>query len=94
MVVHAAGPLVIHVLLPVLDRVLGEDFSNPPESAVAQLDQDVFYRAMVWAYVPLQMIGTVLGAWIAATQPLPWFGYMALGVDGGGHQRHWHRHRA
>jgi alkane 1-monooxygenase len=72
------APLVIHVLLPVLDRLLGEDFSNPPESAVAQLEQDAFYRAMVWAYVPLQMIGTVLGAWIAATQPLPWFGYAAL----------------
>jgi len=72
------APLIIHVLLPVLDRVLGEDFSNPPESAVAQLDADVFYRAMVWAYVPLQMTGTVLGAWIAATQSLPWFGYIAL----------------
>ena len=72
------APLIIHVLLPVLDRVLGEDFSNPPESAVAQLDQDMFYRAMVWAYVPLQMIGTVLGTWIAATQPLDWFGYAAL----------------
>ena len=72
------APLIIHVLLPVFDRVLGEDFSNPPESAVAQLDQDMFYRAMVWAYVPLQMIGTVLGTWIAATQPLDWFGYAAL----------------
>ena len=38
----------------------------------------MFYRAMVWAYVPLQMIGTVLGSWIAATQPLDWFGYAAL----------------
>lgn len=72
------APLVIHALLPVLDRVLGEDFSNPPESAVAQLDQDMFYRAMVWAYVPLQIIGTVLGAWIAATHVLPWWGYIAL----------------
>jgi alkane 1-monooxygenase len=72
------APLVIHLVLPLLDRVLGEDFSNPPESAVAQLDQDLFYRALVWAYVPLQMIGTVLGAWIAATQALPWFGYLAL----------------
>ena len=72
------APLVIHVLLPLLDRVLGEDFSNPPESAVAQLEQDVFYRAMVWAYLPLQMFGTVLGAWIATTQPLHWVGYVAL----------------
>ena len=72
------APLIIHVLLPVLDRVLGEDFSNPPESAVAQLEADVFYRAMVWAYVPVQLIGTVLGAWIAVTQPLAWMGYAAL----------------
>jgi alkane 1-monooxygenase len=72
------SPLVIHVLLPVLDRVLGEDFSNPPESAVTQLEQDMFYRAMVWAYVPMQMIGTILGAWIAVTHPLSWMGYAAL----------------
>jgi alkane 1-monooxygenase len=65
-------------LLPVLDRVFGEDFSNPPESAVAQLDQDVFYRALVWAYVPLQFLGTVLGAWLAVTHALPWFGHVAL----------------
>ena len=72
------APLVIHVLLPVLDRVLGEDLSNPPESAVAQLEQDLFYRALVWAYVPLQMTGTVLGAWIAVNQPLPGWGYASL----------------
>jgi alkane 1-monooxygenase len=72
------APMVIHVFLPVLDRVFGEDFSNPPESAVAQLEADVFYRAMVWAYVPVQLIGTVLGAWIAVNQPLAWMGYAAL----------------
>jgi alkane 1-monooxygenase len=72
------APMVIHVFLPLLDRVFGEDFSNPPESAVAQLDQDFFYRALVWAYVPLQFLGTVLGAWLATTHALPWFGLVAL----------------
>ncbi|MEY4258052.1 MAG: Alkane 1-monooxygenase [Pseudomonadota bacterium] len=72
------APLIIHVWLPLLDRVFGEDFSNPPESAVAQLDGDVFYRVLVWAYVPVQVMGTVLGAWMAVSQPLPWMGYVAL----------------
>ncbi len=72
------APLIIHVCLPVLDRVVGEDFSNPPESAVAQLENDLFYRALVWAYLPLQLMGTALGAWIAVTQPLTWMGYTAL----------------
>lgn len=72
------APMVIHVLLPVLDRVLGEDFSNPPESAVAPLEQDLFYRFLLWAYLPLQASGTVLGAWIAVTQDLPGLGQAAL----------------
>lgn len=72
------APVFIHVLMPLLDLALGEDFSNPPESAVAQLDQDFFYRALVWAYVPFQMLGTVLGAWIAISQPMSWYAFAAL----------------
>ncbi len=72
------APAFIHVLMPVLDLAFGEDFSNPPESAVAQLEQDFFYRALVWAYVPFQLAGTVFGAWLAATQPLPWYAYAGL----------------
>ena len=45
------APMVIHVLLPVLDRVFGEDFSNPPESAVGPLEQDPFYRVLVLSLI-------------------------------------------
>ncbi len=72
------APVFIHLVMPVLDLAFGEDFSNPPESAVAQLDQDFFYRALVWAYVPCQIAGTVFGAWLAATQPLTWYAFAAL----------------
>ena len=72
------APAFIHLVIPLLDLLLGEDFSNPPESAVAQLEQDVFYRALVWAYVPFQMAGTVFGAWLAATQPLSWYAFAGL----------------
>lgn len=72
------APVVIHFLLPLLDLAFGEDFSNPPESAVMQLEQDFFYRALVWAYVPFQIAGTVLGAWLAMTQPLPWYTFVGL----------------
>ena len=77
------APVFIHLVLPVLDTLFGEDFSNPAESAVAQLEQDGFYRALVWAYVPFQLAGTVLGAWLAATHDLPWYAYAALVVSVG-----------
>ena len=59
-------PFVVHVLIPVLDWLFGEDFSNPPESVVAELDRDFFYRALLWLFIPFQMAGTVLGAWLVA----------------------------
>ena len=73
------SPFLMHALLPLLDRVLGQDLSNPPESAVAQLEQDFFYRVLVWAYIPFQYAGTFLGAWLVSTVPdMPW--YALLGV--------------
>ena len=35
-------------------------------------------RALVWAYVPFQLAGTVYGAWLATTLSLPWYAFAAL----------------
>jgi alkane 1-monooxygenase len=72
------APFIIHAVIPILDLAFGEDFSNPPESAVENLNKDFFYRLMVWLYVPFQLIGTVYGAWLASTQSLDWYVYIAL----------------
>lgn len=72
------APAMIHIGIPLQDYAFGEDFSNPPESAVAKLDRDFFYRALVWGYVPFQIAGTIYGAWLACTQALPWYAYVAL----------------
>jgi alkane 1-monooxygenase len=72
------APVFVHLLLPLLDLAFGEDLSIPPESQVARLEQDFYFRALVWAYVPFQIGGTVLGAWLAATHALSWYAYAAL----------------
>lgn len=72
------APAIIHIAIPVLDFTCGEDFSNPPESAVDDLNKDFFYRVLVWLYVPFQLIGTVFGTWLAVTQSLDWYAYIAL----------------
>ena len=83
---HATGqwafllfaPLFIHLVMPLLDLAFGEDFSNPTESSVAQLESDFFYRALVWAYVPFQLLGTLYGAWMVANLDMSWFALLAL----------------
>ena len=72
------APAVIHIGIPFMDYSFGEDFSNPPESAVESLNKDIFYRFMVWLYIPFQLIGTVFGTWLAVTQSLDWYAYIAL----------------
>ncbi|MGH8505002.1 MAG: fatty acid desaturase [Stenotrophobium sp.] len=60
------GPIILYGIIPVLDWLIGVDRNNPPESAVAHLENDRYYRAIVYAYIPAQFIATIWGAWIVA----------------------------
>jgi alkane 1-monooxygenase len=73
-----SGPIWILVMIPVLDKVFGEDRTNPPDWAVDQLSEDRFYRWCTFLFLPLQYASLVFACWIVATQDLAWwqaFGY-------------------
>lgn len=61
------GPVILYLVVPALDALIGEDRNNPPEAVVAALESQTFYRWLVFLYVPMQWVATVLGAWIAVT---------------------------
>lgn len=65
------GPALVHGIIPALDRAIGEDKSNPPESAVAFLEQDKYYDRIVKAFIPTQYAMTFLGAWLASRKNTP-----------------------
>lgn len=67
-----SGPIWILVIIPLLDLLLGEDRSNPPEWAVEQLSADRFYRWCTYLFVPLQYGGLVLACWVVARGDLSW----------------------
>lgn len=66
-------PIVFYGIAPVLDWWIGEDRVNAPESAVAGLEADRYYRAIVAAYIPLQYIATMAGAWMFVTLDWAWW---------------------
>lgn len=82
------GPLVLYVLVPVLDQLMGEDRGNPPPDAVAQLSADRWYRAVLVLWIPLQLAALGLAGWVLAEQPpglLGWLGLVpTLGLLAGG----------
>ncbi len=92
---HASGwqaalalPLLIsYGLMPLLDALIGEDPSNPPEAVVPQLETDRYYRWLTWATVPLHYVALIACAWWAGTQDLSWWALLILayvaGADAG-----------
>lgn len=71
-------PLFFYGLIPVLDLLIGVDRNNPPEAVVVDLEQDRYYRAIVYGYIPTQYLTTILGAWLLATQPMAWWEILGL----------------
>ncbi|MGB5211946.1 MAG: alkane 1-monooxygenase [Gammaproteobacteria bacterium] len=72
--------LVLYVLLPLADAVIGADRSNPAESDVPSLEADPFYRRVVYLSVPLLYLTLVAGAWYAMNADLSWYGYLGIAI--------------
>lgn len=75
--------IFIYAIVPLIDWLLGEDTSNPPESAVPQLDADPYYRRITYALVPVLWIAFIFCAWFVASHDLPWHGLLACVLVGG-----------
>ncbi len=61
------GPIVILGVVPVIDLVAGLDRSNPPDDAIAALEQDRYYRWLTFLFLPIQYAGFVTAFWFIAT---------------------------
>jgi len=78
-----ALPALFYGIVPVLDLLIGVDRINAPESAVAHLEGDRYYRAIVYAYLPTQFVVTILGAWMAVDSGLGSWTLLGLVVSVG-----------
>lgn len=77
----------LYLVIPVLDLMMGEDQSNPPESAVPALEADRYYRYITYAVAPVLWIAFIASVWFLCTYPLPWHAQLAVmlgaGLSGG-----------
>jgi alkane 1-monooxygenase len=72
------GPALIHGIIPAIDKLVGDDTSNPPASAVAGLEKDKYYDWIVKAFIPAQYLTTFVGAWAAGRKNIPLSDYIGL----------------
>jgi alkane 1-monooxygenase len=72
-----------YTVMPLLDFLVGEDRSNPPESAVPALEEDRYYRYITYAIVPVLWITYIFAAWFVCRFHLPWYGVLAVILTAG-----------
>jgi alkane 1-monooxygenase len=73
-----ATPIIVYGLIPLFDRWIGEDDSNPPDEAMARLVADRYYRYVVYAAIPVQYLTFVWGTYMAVRGGLEWFQWLGL----------------
>ena len=62
-----------YVVMPLADVFVGSDLNNPPEELVAQLEQDEYYRYLIWSTIPLYFVTLGAAGWVVGTHDLaPW----------------------
>ena len=58
------GPVVVFVVFPVLDLIVGVDSENPPDSVIKWLEQDRYYRWCTYVFLPIQYGGLIFACWL------------------------------
>ncbi len=67
-----------YLVLPLVDLLMGEDTTNPPESAVPALDADPYYRWITYLLVPILWAAFIFSAWFVGSRELPAHAWLAM----------------
>ncbi|MGW4122972.1 alkane 1-monooxygenase [Nocardia sp. NPDC004711] len=64
------GPIIILIAIPVLDWFVGEDGTNPRDEDYELLSNDRYYRWCTYMFLPIQVVGLIIAAYMWAGDDL------------------------
>lgn len=74
-------PIMLYVIMPVLDMMVGADSVNPPEAIVAALDNDRYYRWCTFLFIPVQYLTLIVGTWFMVQPGMSLSSLLGLGLS-------------
>ena len=77
------GPLFLHVIIPVIDAIVGADSNNPSDEEVSALVSDPYYDRIVKLFIPLQMAANVFAGYVVSRPSTSLLDQILLGVSMG-----------
>ncbi|KGN34223.1 alkane 1-monooxygenase [Knoellia sinensis KCTC 19936] len=57
-------PVVVFVVIPIIDLFAGLDPDNPPDEVIESLEEDRYYRWVIFLFLPLQYASLIGGAYL------------------------------
>lgn len=64
------GPIIVLIVIPVLDWVIGEDGTNPRDEDYELLSSDRYYRWCTYLFLPIQFVGLIIACYMWAGSAL------------------------
>lgn len=61
------GPVFVFGVIPMVDLLTGLDPNSPPEEVIESLENDRYYRWVTYAFIPLQYVSLIWGAWMLSS---------------------------
>lgn len=77
------GPLLLHVIIPSLDALIGADENNPDDAQVSALVKDPYYDRIVKLFIPLQMTANVFAHYVVSRPQVSKLDQILLGMSMG-----------
>ena len=66
------------IIIPILDMLIGEDYTNPPEEVVSQMATDSYYRILLYLSIPVYYFSFLASVHAIATLDLSVWTYLAI----------------
>ena len=77
------GPLLLHVIIPTLDALIGADENNPNDEQVQALIKDPYYDRIVKMFIPLQMAANAFAGYVVTRKNVSLLDQVLLGISMG-----------
>jgi len=77
------GPLLLHVIIPSIDAIVGTDNNNPSDDQISSLVADPYYDRIVKLFIPLQMAANVFAGYVVSRKSTSLLDQILLGVSMG-----------
>ena len=77
------GPLLLHIIIPTVDALVGADDNNPTDDDIKVLVNDPYYDRIVKLFIPLQMVANVFAGYVVTRKDVSFLDQILLGISMG-----------